>query len=436
MPIDASVFNNIKDFADYQRADQDFQMRKALAAAQLQGAGIDTATKSNIYKTQLLSGAAAGGQAAYDQARQNLQQQGIDTSEYAPDVNTASQQLQAARLSQSPLGSLLNAGLKMDSNDIARAGLTGQLPSGSNVPNMIAGKIVGQNNGIPPQATLASAPAITPSVPQPPSNSTQPANNALAAFGGNNGSELPQPSAGVPTIAPGSNMPRFSPPPQNPGETLPAYNARVQQAFEAYKTDPTVLAAQEQAKKTGTLSAENTESAKKADELTNRLEQNLNAMLKLNDNVPSSGFIPAGGKVYFDQALASNGLGKGDAATAANQWDQINNQQIISEIQQFVASGGANTRINQTLDRIVQAASGINKSDLPQSRKAQIMNALAEIKNKNVSSQNIAGANQQYQPIPVTTPQQSTPPQGATLYGTSGGKNVYKMPDGSFIMEQ
>lgn len=35
MPIDAGVFNNIKTFADYQRADQDFQLRKQLADAQL-----------------------------------------------------------------------------------------------------------------------------------------------------------------------------------------------------------------------------------------------------------------------------------------------------------------------------------------------------------------------------------------------------------------
>lgn len=39
----------------------------------------------------------------------------------------------------------------------------------------------------------------------------------------------------------------------------------------------------------------------------------------------------------------------------------------------------------------------------------------------------------------ATLPPKSTPdglPQGATIYGTSGGKNVYKLPNGSFIMEQ
>jgi len=226
---------------------------------------------------------------------------------------------------------------------------------------------------------------------------------------------------------------KFSPPQQNPGETMSAYNARVQQAFEAYKSDPSYLATVEAAKKGGTLEVENAEAARKADELTKRLGMNLNAMLQLNPDVPSTGFIPGSWKAAGDQALAANGFSDGNTAKAANQWDQINNQQILSEIQQFIASGGANTRTNQTLERIVRAASGINRNDLPASREAQIKNALAEIQNKNVSAQNLAGGNEQYQPVPVQTNQ---PPAGATLYGKSGGKNVYKLPNGTFVMEQ
>lgn len=39
MPLDAGVFDKLKTFQDYQRADQDFQLRKQLAAAQIAKAG-------------------------------------------------------------------------------------------------------------------------------------------------------------------------------------------------------------------------------------------------------------------------------------------------------------------------------------------------------------------------------------------------------------
>lgn len=445
MPIDAGVFNNIKTFADYQRADQDFQMRRALAAQQLQTGGIDAASKANAYKTQLLSGAAAGGQQAYDQARQTLQGQGIDTSEYAPDVGTANAQLQSARLAQSPLGSLLNAGLKMDSNDIARAGITGVLPAGSNVPAIAA--------GILPNAAPTAGQAAPPSVAQPQQDAPYSVTDVMQARTAMDNGQMPAPPASVqnlPVSAPANTAaisPRFSPPAQNPNETLPAYNARAQRAFEAYKTDPKYLQASKAAEKTGELSAVDQEAANKAQELTNRLKMNLEAMQRLNPDVPSAGIFPESLQEYGSQVSAAHPnltLGMGDngkGVTAANQWDQINNQQVISEIQQFLASGGANTRINQTLDRIMRAASAVDKSGLPNSRSAQINNALAEISNKNVSGQNLAATTngapkQEYSPIPVQTPLPDGVPQGASLYGTSQGKKVYKMPDGSFIMEQ
>ncbi len=185
------------------------------------------------------------------------------------------------------------------------------------------------------------------------------------------------------------------------------------------ENDPANVQRKSKSEATGKDEAANTLLASKSDELTKRLEMNLNAMLELNPNVPSGGFVPAGGHTYLSQATGANqwmgdmGIGdKGAGALAANQWDQINNQQIISEIQQFIASGGANTRTNQTLERIVKAASGIDKNGLPASREAQIKNALAEIQNKNVSAENIAGGNKSYQPIPVQGGGQGQAPQG------------------------
>lgn len=186
--------------------------------------------------------------------------------------------------------------------------------------------------------------------------------------------------------------------------------------MESYTNDPNVIAKKSEATKTGENTAGNTLLEHKADELTKRLEMNLNAMLELNPNVPSSGFIPASAKVYMSQGMGANEMGdKGVAAGAAQQWDQINNQQILSEIQQFIASGGANTRTNQTLERIVRAASGIDRNALPASRESQIRNALTEIQNKNISAGNLVGKNQPYQPIPVNTPNGANSPSNGGL---------------------
>lgn len=428
--LDTGVFDKIRTFGDYQKADQEFQMRRALALQAAQTGGIDAATKANVYKTQVVSAAtASGNQADYDRARQTLQSQGIDISDLAPDVGTAAQQAQAGRLAQSPLGSLLNAGLKGEANNIAATQAMGSAAGGAQLDPLsqaVAGKVgLGIIGGAKP---VIAAPEGNPAPPaasrRPMSQADQ--NSAMNELYPDN-SPPPAPVIITRDATPPQTM-KFSPPPQQAGETNQAYNQRVQTAFEAYKSDPNYLSSAKQAEETGTTTAKNIEMAKKADELTKRLEMNLNAMLKVNPDVPYSGITPGSWDAYVSQAegahpsLAKNGLGdNGMAANAANQWDQINNQQILSEIQQFIASGGANTRTNQTLERIVRAASGINRNDLPASREAQIKNALVEIQNKNVSAQNLAGGNQSYSPVPVVTSQQSTAPKpGDTMQGTDG----------------
>lgn len=482
MAIDANVFQNIHTYADYQKADQDFQLRKVLAQQQLQSGGIDAQSKSNVYATQILSAATAtGDQNAYDNARRTLANNGIDVSIWAPDVQSGAQQAQAARLAQSPLGSLLSAGTKIDANNIAAASVTGQLDGGnkfglpatgisallggnmnSMLPKLIQAESSGNPNAVSPAGAQGIA-QIMPATAADPGYGVQPlqgmqngnpatapvveqerfANDYLNAMQAKNGGNQ-QLAAASYNAGPGrvdaalrqlptetqnyvQKVAPFVPRPQGANETLPAYKQAIQQDFEAWKTNPDVMAVQKQAEASGSesgkLNVQNSESAKKADELTKRLEMNLNSMLKLNPDVPSSGFLPGSVSTYFSQAtgahpsLADNGIGdNGTAAKAANQWDQINNQQILSEIQQFIASGGANTRINQTLDKIVQAASGIDRNDLPASREAQIKNALAEIQNKNVSAQNIAGGNQPYQAVPVQTSGTAATPPGVVSY--------------------
>lgn len=439
------IVGNIKTIEDYANARQATQ--NALQTSQL-----DNLSKQNVYATQLLSGAAAtGDQNAYDTAKQHLANNGIDVSSWAPDVQSGAQQANAARLAQSPLGSLIGAGLKQESNDLQRAALDGQLPPrGLNVGGV---PIIPNIQAIQQRAPQAqSKPWVNPDVPQAqpmqPSASTQQPNVYPAEAAAAQLNNLPQASA--PTTE------GFSPPAQMQGETLPSYRARVEQAFQQYKESPQAVRQKEVATNQGKNEVANIEASNKAQELTDRLTKNLTAMLNLNDSVPQSGFVPAQAKAYLSRALQANpalsnvGLDtSGNAATAYDQWNQINNQQVLSEIQQFVASGGANARVNQTLEKIAQAASSIHPEDSPASRKAQIQNALAELQNKNISSQNLVKANQGQAPagytdLPVTVPSKAEqvvnntgintiPPQkgevrGGYLFmgGNPNDKNSYK----------
>lgn len=172
----------------------------------------------------------------------------------------------------------------------------------------------------------------------------------------------------------------------------------------------------------GKLDAQNVLASGKTEELTNRLIQNLQAMKNINNDVPQSGFIPASAKAYVSQGLQANGIGQGKSATAYEQWNQINNQQILSEIQQFIASGGANTRVNQTLEKIARDASGISADFSPQTRSAMIDNALSELQNKKIGAENLASDNKNapksaYVPIPVVTSDKSPSVNGWSYGG-------------------
>ncbi len=390
MPVDPSIFNNIHTFQDYNIANQDFLAKQK--AAQL-----DAASKSNILATQVLSGATD--QPTYEAAKQQLSSLGVDTSQYAPDFATGTQQAQQARLAQSPLGTLLNAGLKSQSNQIALGGLTGQVPAGAENP---LGALGVGGVTIAPQATItrnSPTPPVGPSFAE-----------AMAPR---------QPQAPVESLDGVLAQAQSGLPPKNPGEAQAAYQSRL-------SMEPSVIRSKAAAEKGGQLEATDQEAALKAQELTDRLAQNLAAMKQLNASVPSSGLIGQGTKVLASQALKANGLGDGVGASASQQWDKINNQQVISEIQQFLASGGANTRINQTLDKIMRKASEINSSDQPESRGAQIDAALAELGNKNISQQNVVAKQtgqptQDYQPIPIQT---STIPNGTIADGPNGAKLV------------
>lgn len=358
MPIDPNVFDKIKNYSDYAQADQDFQMRKALAAQQLQSGGIDAASKANIYKTQLLSGAAAGGQGAYDQARATLQQQGIDTSEYAPDVNTATQQLQASRLAQSPLGTLFNAAQKDQSNQIALGGLTGQITPGARAP-MIPGLSVSPATGsigitpvaapAPPSNIMPNGqpqnvvlPAVANPVPNPPASIVPPAEVNLDTVL----NQVPKPTVSAQAAS-------FSFRPQGPNESLPAYKDAQQQAFEEYKADPnyqaSIAGAKTKAEKTAEQDVANLETAKSSQDI-------IGLYKKLHDEAPG---VPSG-VVSNLWAGATNAAGMPNAgAVAKGTYDADLNNLYLATIRSLKGTG----RVQQSeLEKIAQAAPSPNDS--------------------------------------------------------------------------
>lgn len=454
MPIDPSVFNNIKSFADYQKADQDFQARKALAAQQLQGGAIDQASKANVYATQVLSAAAASGdQGAYDQGLQTLKNNGVDVSAWAPDVQTGAQQAQAARMAQSPLGTLFNAQQKVIGNNIAGTAAMGSTGAAAATGFLQPVPSISPSGGIsitPQMTTQAPAPAAAPAAsnaPAPMGSQVQagtPAGDQAISdmYGAAPASAPPAPAAT--SIAP----PRFSPPKQDAGETNQAYNQRVQTAFEAYKADPAYIAASAAAGATGKNQADASKAAVGAGANYDQVVQTINAIKALNSSpagLPQDrGFLSASTQAKLAQNLGDttigNMLGVPPQAVADNEnaFTKLNEAQTIGAIKELASTG--QIRMTRTLENILNRGYLIEPGASPASKNQQSDLILAELNNSKIAAQNVnAGMNggqaAPYQKMPVAAAPTGVP-AGATLYGTSGGKNVYKLPDGTFLMEQ
>lgn len=423
--MDLSQFDKTKTIEDYRNA-YDAQ-RQSLAASSL-----DQLSKQNIYATQVLSGAAAtGNQGAYDAARQHLSDNGIDVSTWAPDVQTGAQQVTAARnaqYTQNPLFPALKAATAMDSNtNTANAAngvstvnpnaISSQVLNSGRLPNALSAQIPVQSIRQTPQWQNPDAAPINPQVT---TGNLQPLpNNNVQAPG-------VQPNIAS-QIAPQSIQGGFIAPANDPTKNFAWNKDNFDKAFQQYKESFAGSRQKEAGTAQGKVDIANIEASNKAQELTDRLTKNLQGMLELNDSVPQSGFVPSGAKAYFSRALQANpalssiGLDtSGDAAKSYAQWNQINNQQVLSEIQQFVASGGANTRVNQTLEKIAKMASSISPEESPATRKAEIQNALDELANKNISGKNLIRDNQGQAPQPYTNIRVTTPSKAEDIVNNTG----------------
>lgn len=378
MAIDPNVFQNLHTFADYQRADQDFQLKKQLAMQSLQSGGIDAQSKANIYKTQVLSSSVAGGQQSYDMARSSLQEHGIDTSDMASDVATASKQLEAARLAQSPLGTLFTAQQKIIGNNIAGTAAMGN----TNNPFMQPVPTISPTGAISLNPVMPSIPQTRPTPKGTPVEHAQimgelypdaaPETNVMP-------NAIPQPIQS-------SQPAKFSPPAQEAGETNQAYNQRVQTAFEAYKADPALLASN---KKTEAAAGKEGEHLGEAAKTYDIMQSNLPFVLKRFQEMrdasinASSGFGVDSEGDGWAQKLQNSSLGNPKVADANGLLKQRSAQGILPELGPQLAQAGI--RGNKFLETLATSASGLDLS-APAQTKTKLIDGLENTYVSNLKS--------------------------------------------------
>lgn len=450
MGVDLSVYGNQKTLADYvgarqQQADQAQQLYQQGQLGQL-----DLASKKNLYATQIMSQVSASGdQNAYNMGLQHLQQAGIDTSAWAPDVQTGAQQAQAARMAASPYGALVNAATKLDTTANTANALNGKpgttnftdalLKTGLGMPGATKPPAVppvqiaaAQQPGNPAQQTVANqdpvaesraaiqaqqqqngiSPAQRPDLAQPPPQAT-------AGLGAN---VQPQPQSGAQqqqqalavlqrAQARAAQAAGTEPQASSVGTTtnqaaFDAMHKQWQEKFnQSLQNDPELAQAEAQAKTAGGEAGKLPLEAANSQEITDRLRQNVQKLLNINDATPDSSWASPETKAYFSKRLGSGA----DAGNVA-QWNQIDQQQILSDYGQLVKSGAI--KGSRQIFQALQTGSGI-PVDEPRAARADLLhNLMAEIENKNITTQNVnaninGGQAQPYNAIPT---RQDAPP--------------------------
>ncbi len=334
------------------RSIQDYQNSNAEIAQKLQAGQLANQSAANVYATQVISAASATGNPdLYASALQHLQNKGIDTSGWSTDINVGQKQAEAARIAQSPLGALLNAGSKMDANANTAATAAGKVPAGGGnaiVNNLLhTGALTGGvPMSLPNDAPAADVPVFKQVAAQPPA---------------------------LPTSAVDSK--RFIPPMRDADETQAAYVARAQQAFEAWKADPATIAEAEKAKAMGTAGGDESK-------MLDIMKSGLPVMLQRFQNLRNSsadassglGVSSEGGGVY--PALANSAAGRflePKTANANAMLKQNSSQNILGELGPQLQQAGV--RGNKFLEQIANQASGMDMS-APPDVKNNIVNGL------------------------------------------------------------
>lgn len=350
-------FAGLHTFADYQQLQQQHDLARAVQMQAMQTGSIDALTKQNALATQLISAASApagvdaqgnavytpDNQAAYDAAKQRLHGLGIDVSTYAPDVQTGAQQVAAARQASSPYGTLFNAQQKVIGNNIAAAGLG--LPNGGMIqpvpvlpgqqkPPVIGGANPPSAGMLPPTTDFKQAAANPPDMP----------NNTTAQ---NYGAPVQVTDRPVPTAGQGgmddllanaaqppatqtpeqANPLKFSFRPQASGETLAAYKAAQQQAFDEFKLANT--ADIKKAEKVGETAGGHVEAALGGKDI-----------LRLYNKIGNEAGKVPGGMIQNAGANVANALNiPSDAANARGTFDADLNNLYLATIRSMASTG-------------------------------------------------------------------------------------------------
>jgi len=135
-----------------------------------------------------------------------------------------------------------------------------------------------------------------------------------------------------------------------------------------------------------------------------RLGTQLEGMRTLNPSLPSTDYFDPQTKVDFWRHLPN--FLKGDEqkmVNAADQFTAVDKQQVLAGLQEFKQSAGGDTKLNQFIDRVVTAANSIDMNSPEATRLNKINNLKVELHNLGVQARNIAGGNEPYQPLPVST---------------------------------
>lgn len=399
MGVDLSVYGNQKTLADYGNARQQMADQAQQLYQQGQAQNLDLLSKKNIYATQVLSAVSASGdQNAYNMGLQHLKQAGIDTSAWAPDVQTGAQQAQQARLAQSPLGSLLNAANGMDRNATAAAGVNGT----NVVGNAIANKVLSQGSlgGMPAPQQVAAMQGPAPSQSDPAAYTpVAAARQQVAQVMGPAGTSVPQNQPMPAMAATPPPMTGFIPTQGPSNENPAAKRERINSELAVYNASPAtkqaMAAAEASGKDAGALPLE----AANSQEITDRLRQNVQKLLANNDSTPDSSWVSPETKAYL-----SKRFGDGKDAGKVAEWNQIDQQQILSDYGQLVKSGAI--KGSRQIFQALQTGSGIPVDEPRSARKDLLSNLLAEIENKNITTQNVnadinGGQQQPYKAIPT-----------------------------------
>lgn len=451
--LDPNVYSKYESFGDVQKAQRNNNLAQ-------QAANLDLQTKGQLYQTQLFSAAGASGDpnviaAAKAHAADVIP--GFDPSLWSDDP--AKLQAQSAIARQALLNPYQTATLGQGAVNIALkaqeqgpkaeqlvkgAGIT--VPSGN--AQTIGNSPVQADQGsvdIPQKPTqVAAIDGSTPAVDisqtptQSPTIAKQPATQV-----GNMPAQTPNSpnvTQGAPIISPAAPLPPYNPRSQitsGPNaENNNEYKTYLDKYDKQYNMNNAGAIEQIKASKgeAGKLETQNAEAATKGAQYAQRLNALFSAMRTLNDSgdLPDGGFVGPETKAQLSRGFAGNSilgqkLGNGALNNAIIQWTKLNGDQLISEVQQFVASGGANTRINQTLDKMIAAAKSITLDNTQQGRKDQLDIGQAALNNLNVSGQNIAGAKLPYQAIPVDT--------SAPKFNDPSDPSFQKLPSGSKFID-